>query len=495
MNSEKENLKQLRRLKYAQSISKMGSFDIEFKTKNSVWSYQLYKIYDIDNAVPQDKLYALARNKILSEDLEKYDKYFARAETTGEGFVYNLRLVFEKGKMKNVQIIAEVIKDEEGRPLQLSGTCQDVTERIQSEEENEFLLESLEIGVWKYNHTTKTVTWDKNMFRLYGLEERNFNNSIKAWENSLVEEHRERVLQEFEQALQGEKEFNTSFQIQTPFDEKKFIQAKGKVIRNVEGQPLFMYGVNQNYTKEKALEFELNKEKTKALHSAKLASLGEMSAGVAHEINNPLAIISGNVGLLVQFKDNPEKFSTKVESIRKSVERISKIVLGLKKFARLNEVGTQTPFVLSNIVKESMTLTEGKSKRHTTSVEVSINSNAKIMCDEVEIEQVVVNLINNAIDAVKGLTEKWVKIYVLEDRTHVILRIRDSGSGIPIEVEQKMFEPFFTTKEVGKGTGLGLSIVKGILDQHKASIVINRDDKNTCFEIRFPMVKETENGN
>ena len=209
MNSEKENLKQLRRLKYAQSIAKMGSFDIEFKTKNSVWSYQLFKIYDIDDTVAQDKLYALARNKILSEDVEKYDKYVARAEKTGEGFVYNLRLVFEKGKMKNVQIIAEVIKDEDGLPLQLSGTCQDVTERIQREEENEFLLESLEIGVWKYNQTTKTVTWDKNMFRLYGLEERNFSNSVKAWENSLVEEHRERVLQEFEKALQGEKEFPT----------------------------------------------------------------------------------------------------------------------------------------------------------------------------------------------------------------------------------------------------------------------------------------------
>jgi signal transduction histidine kinase len=106
----------------------------------------------------------------------------------------------------------------------------------------------------------------------------------------------------------------------------------------------------------------------------------------------------------------------------------------------------------------------------------------------VEIEQVVINLINNAIDAVKERAEKWVKVEVLDDDQSVVFRVTDSGLGISEAVQNKIFDPFFTTKPVGEGTGLGLSITKGILDQHKATIAIVPHVPNTCFEIRFQKV-------
>jgi C4-dicarboxylate-specific signal transduction histidine kinase len=135
-------------------------------------------------------------------------------------------------------------------------------------------------------------------------------------------------------------------------------------------------------------------------------------------------------------------------------------------------------------------MTEAKSMRHSVPIELDLKSEAKILCEELEIEQVVVNLVANAIDAVKELPEKWVKVTTFEEGPEVVLQIIDSGSGVSSYVEGKLFQPFFTTKIVGKGTGLGLSISKGILDQHKASIAINRQMKNTCFEIRFAAIKE-----
>jgi C4-dicarboxylate-specific signal transduction histidine kinase len=113
-----------------------------------------------------------------------------------------------------------------------------------------------------------------------------------------------------------------------------------------------------------------------------------------------------------------------------------------------------------------------------------------IHCNEIEVEQVIVNLINNALDAIKTKIDKWIKISIYEEANQVVLRVMDSGKGIPEEVRQNLFDPFFTTKQTGEGTGLGLSISKGIIDEHKATITVLDNCPNTCFEIRFPQIKE-----
>ncbi len=132
-----------------------------------------------------------------------------------------------------------------------------------------------------------------------------------------------------------------------------------------------------------------------------------------------------------------------------------------------------------------MSLTEVKAQRSDTLVYTDIRTDAFILCDEVEIEQVIINLTSNAIDATKCAAEKWVKIEVLDDGPAVVLRVTDSGPGVPENIRCRMFEPFFTTKTVGEGTGLGLSITKGILDEHQATIAIAPNLRNTCFEVRF----------
>lgn len=141
---------------------------------------------------------------------------------------------------------------------------------------------------------------------------------------------------------------------------------------------------------------------------------------------------------------------------------------------------------LRDIVKEAITHTDAKARRHTTNVEVEWKGQCLVFCDEIEMEQVFVNMINNSIDAVKGLSDKWVTVHLEERDGQVLLRIRGSGQRIAPEVQKKLFQPFFTTKPVGQGTGLGLSMVKGILDEHHAAIELLGDDPHTCFEIRFP---------
>jgi C4-dicarboxylate-specific signal transduction histidine kinase len=211
-----------------------------------------------------------------------------------------------------------------------------------------------------------------------------------------------------------------------------------------------------------------------------------MSAGIAHEINNPLTIICGTVLTLPKFVNNPEQLAAKIESIQSASERIAKIVRSLRKFSRTSDKSDYKLHSLSVIVKEAVVLTDVRARPHSTKVEVDCQSECDVLCDEIEMEQVFINLINNAVDAVKVLSEKWVRLQIQEVGGCVVIRIRDSGPRISPEIQQKLFQPFFTTKEVGQGTGLGLSIVKGILDEHRATIELVADDPHTCFEIRFP---------
>ena len=261
-------------------------------------------------------------------------------------------------------------------------------------------------------------------------------------------------------------------------------------LKDTSGLQYGYMGIGKDLTEEHQILAQLNLERSKAIRNSKLATLGEMSAGIAHEINNPLAIISGSIELLRMHLNEPEKLEAKIESIQRACDRISKIVNSLKKFSRSNERSVYLHHRLSDIVKEVIVLTESKAKRHDTSVLFECRSSSLINCDEVEIEQVLVNLINNGIDAVKDYSKKWIKIFLFDEDGVVVIRVMDSGHGIPEKIRTKIFEPFFTTKKIGEGTGLGLSIAKGIIDEHNATIGILENFPNTCFELRFPRVHE-----
>lgn len=113
------------------------------------------------------------------------------------------------------------------------------------------------------------------------------------------------------------------------------------------------------------------------------------------------------------------------------------------------------------------------------------STDINIFCNEIEIEQVLVNLISNSIYAVKDLAERWVKIRVTEHQQSIIVKVIDAGHGIPKPVQSEMFRPFYTTKPTGEGTGLGLSISKNIMSKHQGSIHIDTEEGHTCFTLIF----------
>ena len=354
------------------------------------------------------------------------------------------------------------------------------------QQENNFIIASLKIGLWKWNVQENMLVWDNSMYDIFEIDKDSFTGAYEAWESALDEDEKEIAVRELQWALEGKKDFDTIFKIKTPRGKIKHIGGKGVVVRDINGKAQWMYGINWDRTHEVELEQALNQERLKAAQSAKLASLGEMSAGIAHEINNPLAIISGMFKLLPESLNDSEKLNSRLQAIDKSIHRISKIVQGLKKFSRSYEKSDKHPHELITLLEEALTICEIKAKNDNVDLRKNIESKCKAFCNDIEIEQVLINLINNGIDAAsQSLQEKWVEVLIKDNAEFCIVQVADSGPGIPSGIQGKVFDPFFTTKEIGKGTGLGLSIAKGIVEDHGGSLNLISDQNPTCFEVRL----------
>lgn len=229
----------------------------------------------------------------------------------------------------------------------------------------------------------------------------------------------------------------------------------------------------------------------KLVTSAKMSALGEMAGGVAHEINTPLAVISmvseQVQELLAEDPIDKTEIIKMNASIGGTVKKISTIVQGLRVFAR---DGGQDPFSsasVRSIVESTLALCEEKMKHNSIKVTVDeIASDFHLLCREVQISQVLLNLLSNACDAIAAQPEKWIKIEAVRVGGNIRILITDSGHGLPAHVQKKLFQPFFTTKEIGKGTGLGLSISKGIMDVHQGSLTCDTTCPNTRFIIECP---------
>lgn len=237
----------------------------------------------------------------------------------------------------------------------------------------------------------------------------------------------------------------------------------------------------------------LDIERQKLVNASKMSSLGEMAGGIAHEINNPLAIIKGRVvfvkrALLGDVVDR-ESILKSAEKIDATVDRIDKIIKGLRSFARNSEADPFNPVSLKQLVDVSLELCSERFKYYGVELKLGQIPNAFVECRESQLEQVLVNLLNNAFDAISGLPQKWIHLEFTEKQDQIQISITDSGRGIPTTIIEKMMEPFFTTKEVGKGTGLGLSISKGIVQEHRGDLYYDSSSPYTKFILELPKAK------
>ena len=236
---------------------------------------------------------------------------------------------------------------------------------------------------------------------------------------------------------------------------------------------------------------ELEDAQLKLINSAKMAALGTMAGGIAHEINNPLAIIIGHADILYKLKEVSEtNIKVRSKKVLDTAFRIAKIVKSLKSMSRESEGDPFVATPISIIIEETLEICSEKAKNSGIKIEVAeIPSTAIVECQPVQISQVILNLINNSCDAVDELAEKWVRIETKDLGHRIKILVTDSGQGIPRHYQETLFRPFHTTKSAGKGTGLGLSISRQIIESHGGTLNLDATCLNTRFIIEMSKVQ------
>jgi len=354
------------------------------------------------------------------------------------------------------------------------------------ESEKEVLINSTEDLIWSITRDFNLITCNKTFIAsakyFSGVE-------FVPGMNVLLRDHYTKELIDFWEALylralKGER---VKVEYYVPFSDK--IQESWL---EVNISPIYVDNVitglacfGRNITKRKQDEIKL-------FQAFKMASLGEMAGGVAHEINNPLSILLGFSSKLERNFQKPSfDLAIAMEDIKKIKDttlRISSIVKGLSAFSRNADKDPFLEISIKTVIQDTLGLCQEKFKIHGIEILVDEFTDIHVEGRATQISQVLLNLLNNSYDAIQHLPEKWIRLVVkkLNDST-VTIELIDSGKGIPPQVAEKLMQPFFTTKEVGKGTGLGLSISLGILQSHGGSLQYDSRSINTKFIVKLPV--------
>jgi two-component system, cell cycle sensor histidine kinase and response regulator CckA len=266
-------------------------------------------------------------------------------------------------------------------------------------------------------------------------------------------------------------------------------------IRNHTGEITHLVSIQRDITERRRSEEELQRQRDALYQSEKLATMGQLLAGVAHELNNPLSVVMGQASLLRQ--------STKT---KRQVERADKIVLAAERCARIvnnflalarQRPPERHPVQLNAVVRDAVELLAYPLRVDSVEVQFALGDELPILrADSHQLHQVVVNLVSNAHQAMRETPpprQLTLATGIDEPDNRVWLEVRDTGPGISQELQARIFEPFFTTKPPGVGTGLGLSLCQGIVETHGGTIrVVATEEPGTVFRVELPVATAVE---
>lgn len=289
------------------------------------------------------------------------------------------------------------------------------------------------------------------------------------------------TVEEFSKLQQGHSVFQFENRYRMKSGGYKTLSWVSRSVLNEE----MIYAAAQDVTKARESE-------VKMFHSARLASLGEMASGIAHEINNPLAIIrarSSQIKGLIQDRQF-DKAESELGRIEATVDRIATIIRGLKTLSRDSTHDPKEAVSFLLILDDSLELARERIKA--AGIELRLDKETlsrlpKVTGRPAQLGQVVVNLFNNSFDAIREQGSKWIEISARVSGPYVEILFTDSGRGIPPEIVSRMMDPFYTTKGVGKGTGLGLSISRSIVQEYGGDLKYDPDCPNTRFVLSLPV--------
>lgn len=390
------------------------------------------------------------------------------------------------------------------------------------------------IGYFDFTPATGYLQWSPEVLNLIaGLPSEEIDTSFENFMKFVHEEDRAELNRVVEEAIANNSTFHTIYRVTHEDGSLHWLDGWGGPVEN-DGNEMRIIGALIDITDQKKAEMELKiakntaeetlnelkKTQSQILQSEKMATIGQLTAGVAHELNNPINFISIGAAVLVKDiediiellrryeqlskEENQHESIKKLEAFKKEIDitylknnivqatkdiemganRTVKIIKGLRSFSRL-DTKEKTPFNVHTGIEDTLSILNSRLKDKVNIVTKFDNSIEHILCSSGQLNQVFMNLIINAEQAIAKQGTIIIQTKNLGDK--ISISIKDDGIGIDEKIIDKIFEPFFTTKPIGLGTGLGLSISHGIIKNHGGTITVNSSiGKGSVFEIILP---------
>lgn len=248
-------------------------------------------------------------------------------------------------------------------------------------------------------------------------------------------------------------------------------------------------GIRERLEREVALRTaELREAQDGLVHAAKMAALGQMSAALAHEINQPLTALQMQLGSLRLLLDSgrPEAVRDGLQRIDGLLQRMAALTGHLKTFARKTPAGLSERLCLGDVLEQALQLLAPRMRSEQVELRTQIDDEAEVLGDAIRIEQVILNLLHNALDAMAESETRILLVRIVREDDGCLLSVEDSGGGIAEETLGRVFEPFFTTKPVGQGLGLGLAVSYGIVRDLGGTLEAHNGELGAVFTLRLP---------
>jgi PAS domain S-box-containing protein len=502
--------KELRRseefLLEAQKLSHTGSWRNDVTSGAVTVSPEIYRIHDIKREDdPSNTGFFFSR--FHPEDRKRVVDVFERAEVEKTDFAVEYRIVLPAGTIKHLHTTGHPILNESGDLVEFVGTAMDVTAAKQAEESlrrSEGYLANAQrltcTGSWAWNVATgQSVYWSQENYRLLGFDPQGGIPPDEVFYQRIHPEDRDRVRREtILERLDEGTHFDVDFRIVLPGGAIKFVRSTGHPVRNVSGDLLEYVGTSIDVTERKRADEErerLRQVEADLAHVNRVTTMGELTASLAHEVNQPLAAAVTNANTCLRWLagDTPNIEEARAAAMRivKDGNRAAEIISRIR---QLFKKGTsQRELVdVNEIIQEMIVLLRGETTRYNIFVATDLAADLpQVMADRVQLQQVLMNLMINGIEAMRD-TDGKRELAIRSRRTQneeVVLSVSDSGVGLPSQHTEQIFNAFFTTKP--HGTGMGLRISRSIIESHDGRLwAADNSPRGTSFYFTLPTTAE-----